>query len=121
MSGGITYRIRPHAPGRRVTLPTAGYYDVTVLAGQVVSGKNFALASSTPSPAGGTIGGTVYDDADGSGTKGSSEAGLSNWRVYLDADNDGVFDSGEKSVLSSSAGAYQFTGLAAARAVPTRT
>src|ERR1051325_7808770 len=37
---------------------------------------------------------------------------LAGMTVFLDADNDGVLDSGESSVLSDAAGVYEFTNLA---------
>jgi uncharacterized delta-60 repeat protein len=41
------------------------------------------------------IGGTVYNDANGNGTRDAGEASLGGFHVYLDANNNGVFDAGE--------------------------
>src|SRR5262249_36544677 len=38
-------------------------------------------------------------------------AGLSGWTVYLDANNNGVLNSGEVSTLTDSTGAFSFTDL----------
>lgn len=59
-----------------------------------------------------SIGGTVFHDVDGNGTQ-NSEPGLGFWTVYLDADNDGVYDAGERKALTDTNGNYRFTNLAA--------
>jgi hypothetical protein len=59
------------------------------------------------------IAGTVFNDANSNGVRDSSETFLTGWRVYLDLNNDGKFESGETSTLSDSTGAYRFTSLAA--------
>jgi uncharacterized protein (DUF2141 family) len=43
----------------------------------------------------------------------SSEAVLSGWRVFIDKDKDGVFDSTEPSVFTDSSGNYSFKSLTA--------
>lgn len=60
-----------------------------------------------------TIAGTVFDDADSSGTFDVGETGIENRTVYLDDDNDGTKDAGETSVLTASDGTYIFLGLSA--------
>ena len=70
-------------------------------------GRNFGTTQRV------LISGAVYNDANGSATRNSGESGLSGWRVYLDADNDGRFDGGERSVLTDASGNYRFTNLAA--------
>ncbi|MCY2986910.1 MAG: dockerin type I domain-containing protein [Planctomycetota bacterium] len=56
-----------------------------------------------------TIAGTIWDDADRDGLRDSGEAGLSGWTVYLDANNNSTFDTGETSVTSDASGSYSFT------------
>lgn len=61
------------------------------------------------------ISGTVFNDLDADGVKDSNEAGIANWRVWLDKDNDGVLDKNETSVLTDSAGKYKFSSLVAGK------
>jgi len=98
-----TYRIRDVLPsGWRRTLPTTGYFDVTVTAGQTVTGKNFAETTR------GLISGVVFKDANGNGIKDSSEVGLAGWVVFLDTNNNGKLDAGELSFTTGSDGKFSF-------------
>jgi hypothetical protein len=56
-----------------------------------------------------TIAGTVFADTITNGKKDTSEAVLAGWRVYVDTNNNGMFDAGEQSVLTDSKGNYSFT------------
>ena len=58
-----------------------------------------------------SLSGTLFNDFDSDGTQDASEAGLSNWTVYLDANNNGSLDTGETSTTTSAAGSFAFTGL----------
>ena len=103
-----THRIRQVLPaGFRVTNPSKAYHDVRLADGQQVGGKNFGDTQKV------LVSGTLYHDLNGSGGRNSGEPALSGWRVFLDADNDGVFDSGERSVLTGTSGAYTFNNLPA--------
>ena len=64
-------------------------------------------------PTGNTIFGQVFNDTNKNGTHEAAEPGLGGATVYLDADNDGVKDTGEKSTTSDSGGNYSFGSLAA--------
>jgi hypothetical protein len=55
--------------------------------------------------------GTISNSDDGSVTYDVYEAGIANVRVYLDMDNDGVFDATEPSAITNAAGAYSISGL----------
>ena len=57
------------------------------------------------------ISGTVFEDENGDGIFGA-EFGRPNWVVYLDANNNGVLDAGERSVRSVAGGGYTMTGVA---------
>jgi hypothetical protein len=104
--GGLsagTYRIVEVIPsGWRRTAPTAGYYDVTVSAGQSVSGKDFAQTTR------GLISGIVFKDTNGNGIKDSTEVGLSGWVVFLDTNNNGKLDSGESGFTTGADGKFNF-------------
>src|SRR5436190_347626 len=61
-----------------------------------------------------SIAGTVYNDADGSGSLTAGDAFKSGVVVFIDANNDGIKDAGETSTTSAVAdGTYTFSGLAA--------
>jgi hypothetical protein len=97
-----TYKIRQSSQsGWRRTYPvSSGSYSV-VLSGLVTAtDKNFGNTRSV------LISGTVWRDFDKDGKRDSNDSGLSGWRVYIDKDNDGKFDTGEVSALTDSAGKY---------------
>jgi protocatechuate 3,4-dioxygenase beta subunit len=103
-----SYRIREVVPaGYRRTTPSSGYFDVTLAANQAVTGKNFGNTQKV------YIAGTLWKDANGNGSKDAGETGLVNWRVFIDADKDGVFDSTERSTLTDASGNYLFSALSA--------
>src|SRR5688572_3850859 len=112
-SGGYTFVNRPAGiqrvaylltTGRRQTAPARTFYDVTVTF-TTINGRDFGSTNSA------IIRGTVFEDRNGNALRDSNERGLSGWTVFLDKDNDGVFDRNEKSRLTTSAGAYRFAGL----------
>ena len=59
------------------------------------------------------ISGIVFADKNADGYRDSNEAILANYKVFLDANKNGVLDTGEVSVLTNASGAYSFTGLGA--------
>ena len=108
-----TYRVRRDMPvGYYNTVPASGYYDITVTAGQVVTGKNFGAASGTVVTTG-SISGTVFSDSDKDGVLDSTETKLGIRQMYIDANKNGKLDTGEKTTYSNSSGVYTFSGLAA--------
>jgi uncharacterized protein (DUF2141 family) len=101
-----SYRVRQVLPsGKVLVAPSAGYLPVTLAAGQNLAGENFA--DVVP----GAVSGTVYIDQNQDKTREISEVGASGWKVYLDLNNNGKFDSGEPSATTGSSGSYSFTGL----------
>lgn len=62
---------------------------------------------------GGSISGTVVNDADGDGVKDAGESGISGRTVYIDADNDSILDAGEKSTTTNASGVYTLSNLSA--------
>jgi hypothetical protein len=107
--------------GFKQTYPSNGYGNhITITGTQGVGNENFgdeASAVATPpatgSSTGGSITGTVFNDANGNGTLDSGEAGIGGVTVYDDANNNGVLDAGEISTTTNSAGVYTFSGLSA--------
>ena len=55
--------------------------------------------------------GTIGNTDDGSATYQVYEAGIANVRVFVDMDNDGVFDASEPSAVTNSSGIYSITNL----------
>ena len=103
-----SYRIREVMPaGWRRTTPKYGYPELNVAAGQNITGYNFGNTQRV------LISGTVFNDLNANGKKDSGEAGLSVWRVFIDSDNDGTWDSTEKSVQTDGSGNFSFTTLPA--------
>ncbi len=87
--------------GDTQTSPTDNYgIHITLASGQVSTGNNFI--DTVPTSAG-SISGTVT----------AGGVGLAGITVYLDNNNDKTLDDGEASTVTSSSGAYSFTGLAA--------
>ena len=103
-----SYRVREVVnSGWRRTAPSAGYFDVTLASAQNLTAKNFGNTQKV------LISGTVFNDANGDKIKNSTEKGLSGWRVFIDKDNDGIFDAGESSVLTDINGNWSFKTLSA--------
>lgn len=119
-TGAYTLANVPAGSGRviRQVVP-AGYYgspasiSVTVTANATASGKNF---SNTPirQTSTATIKGTVFNDLNANGAQNGGEAGFNGWRVFIDADNDGKFDTNELSALTNATGVFSLTGIATA-------
>jgi len=108
-----SYRVREQAApsGLKVTSPGTSYFDITLAAGQNVTGKNFANQVSATT---GGISGKSWNDTNGDGVLNTGETPRSGVRVWLDKNKNGVFDSAtEPSKITDASGNYSFTGLAA--------
>jgi hypothetical protein len=102
-AASATYRVATVVPaGYRIMTATPTYFDATLAAGGVASGKSFALTPTAH------LAGTLFNDADGNGAKASTETYLSGWKVFIDANGDGKWESTEKFVLTTTAGAWSF-------------
>lgn len=97
-----TYSLRAVAPSGWVL--TNGPLSKSITTGQTVTAD---LGVARPV----SISGTVFNDKNKNGFQDSGEAGTSGKTVWLDLDNDGVLDSNETKVTTSSSGAFNFTGL----------
>lgn len=97
-----SYVIRQMASSAWVpTAPLPNAYSLTLVGGQSATGNDFGNRAAY-----GTVSGTVYDDADQSGSRGAGEAGVAGWRIYADLDDDGVADATEPAMTTSSTGTY---------------
>jgi hypothetical protein len=87
--------------------PGLGYHTVVLPWGGNATGRDFGNTKTV------RISGTVFNDANKNGVKNLGEGGLANFTVYLDADNDGHLDAGEKKFVTGASGAYTFNALLA--------
>jgi uncharacterized delta-60 repeat protein len=72
-------------------------------------GRNFAIARylGTPTSKLGAISGTAFLDNDGDGVKDPNELGLANRVVFVDSNNDGVFEFAEPSAITDTNANYK--------------
>jgi hypothetical protein len=86
-------------------------------AGLLSAGTPIKITTGTtpppPPPVTGAISGTVYKDLNGDGIKQAGETPLAGVTVYIDANKNGIKDATEKSLVTGTAGTYNFTSLAA--------
>lgn len=59
----------------------------------------------------GRISGVKFDDTNGNGVRDEGEAGLAEWTIYLDLNENGELDDGEPLTTTDAEGAYEFNGL----------
>lgn len=59
----------------------------------------------------GDIVGTVFQDENRDGVRAGPEPRLAGWTVWLDADGDGVRDSGERATVTDDRGRYEFVAV----------
>lgn len=106
LSTGI-YRISLVPPaGYRISVPDTGFRMVTVVSGKLKKVKTFLITPRT------IISGTVFRDDNGDGVFNTNEKGRSGWRVYLDLNNDGVWQKEtEPSRKTDPQGKYAFRDL----------
>ncbi|MGH7178058.1 MAG: SdrD B-like domain-containing protein [Tepidisphaeraceae bacterium] len=103
-----TYRVRQVvAKGWRISDPSSGYFRVDLTAGGIGRNKRFANTQTV------LISGTLFNDLSGDQRRQSAEPGLSAWRVFIDGNDNGNFDPGEKSTLTDSKGNWRFNALPA--------
>jgi hypothetical protein len=105
--GGSFYVRAVQQSAWRLTYPSYGYHTVSAPEDpeSYVYGIDFGQTQR------GMVQGAVFRDVYLNGFKDSGEAGVANRRVYLDANNNAVFDAGEKSALTASGGAYSLRNL----------
>ena len=102
-----TYTVKPVLASD--TVQTTAALTKTLAAGEQAGGT---LIGITTPPALGAIGGSLFKDANLSGTQDAGENGYAFRTVFLDLNTNGVQDSGEPAALSEGDGSYLFTRLA---------
>jgi hypothetical protein len=105
-AGSYTLRQHPNV-GLDSSWPASGYYSVSLVLGEIVAGKDFAVRGH------GSIAGVVWDDRDADGVRDSGEPGLAGWQLYIDADFSGTLTDGDWSAVTCDDGSYEFSGLGA--------
>jgi len=103
-----SHRIKVEVPaGNRSTQPTSGQYDITLAAGQAYVAAAFGLTAKAK------FSGTAYIDNDNNGTFSSGDTYYSAAQVFIDSNNDGVWQSTEPTSTTNTYGLYSFNNLAA--------
>ena len=101
-------------------LPSSVYHDITTGSNgysattgyDLVTGRGTPIANTLiPDLAGGNDSGTVFVDKNGNAVDDGTDTALSGVTVYVDVNNDGVFDTGDLSTTSSSTGAFSFSDV----------
>ncbi len=102
--GPGTYTIREvQQPGYTQTTVNPG--TIAAISGTNVGGVafgNFQLIS---------IGGQKYGDTTGNGTQDPADPGLAGFTIFIDANNNGVLDPGERSTVTDANGNYTFANV----------
>jgi hypothetical protein len=107
------YIIRQILPSGYVqTAPSGGLgIHLTLPANYTLTGENFGdKTAATPTA---TITGTVFNDANGDGTRDNGETGLAGVQVYADLGNVGYFVTGDPTTMANATGGYTLSGLSA--------
>src|SRR6185312_3976714 len=115
-----TYVVREVQPGgwtSTVPAPVPGQgalYDVTLASNNsIVSDENFGNAPIHVSTGSGQIVGSVYNDANGNAKRQKNEKPLAGIQVFVDLNDDGLFESGEPTATTDASGHYVIGGLGA--------
>ena len=82
------------------TLPATGSYTVSLGQGETASGRHFGNTRR------GTVSGVKYNDMNGDGLRGPAEPGLPGWRIYLDTNDNNIFDGDDPNAVTDESGNY---------------
>jgi hypothetical protein len=83
--------------------PYAGFYM------QIYTGPVEVDLRDDPNLA--NVDGYTFNDVDGDGTWDAGELGLSGWEVYLDTNDNGLYETSEPNTVTDPNGFYEFLGL----------
>jgi uncharacterized repeat protein (TIGR01451 family) len=107
------YRVREvQQPGWVQTTPNPEVITITAN-GQVFADINFGNDRNQQT----LVTGRKFNDVNGNGTQDSGEPGLSSWPIYVDANENGQYDLGERLAFTTVAGNYSIAGLPLGRHV----
>jgi hypothetical protein len=99
----------------KITVPAGGAH-LYLAVNDSVSGDNhgaYLVTITSVKPA--SIAGRVFDDANGNGKRDVGENGQGLWKVYLDLNNNGKFDSTDIATTTDILGNFKFNGLFAGK------
>jgi subtilisin-like proprotein convertase family protein len=82
---------------------TLGQPPVTVTSGGRVTGVNFGNQQGQSQPEPGSLAGAVWNDLNGDGIKDGGEPGLPDWTIYVDGNDNGLYDSSALRTVTSTA------------------
>lgn len=99
-----TYRPRVVVPGTGLQTSVSPA-PVVAISGSSSTGNDFALFTRA------SVSGNVYNDMSGDAVKDPADGAIASRQVFIDADNDGVLDTGEVVALTNIAGAWTITNL----------
>lgn len=99
-----TYRVGLSEPLSTSLYITTATTQVTLGPGESASGLLVGLAARNS-----TVSGYLRDDANGNGSVDNGEGGRPGVTVYMDADRDGFYDSGELTAVTDASGRFAFS------------
>ena len=110
---GKTYRVQVRNDNAPNPFTTASSYSVSsTTPGVAYTGKNFGISpGDAPVPVGASASGIVFDDANNNGKQDPAETGRPSVLVYIDVDNDKVFDGNEAWQYTDTDGSFSFSNL----------
>jgi len=90
-------------------------YSVTGTSGAAVTvtdGAVTGIITNDDLLSNGSISGAKFNDLDRDGVRDAGEPGLAGWTIFLDANDNGLLDTGEVATVTGSDGLFQFLDLA---------
>jgi subtilisin family serine protease len=117
-NGTFAIGIIPPTQGWVPTNPDDAVQDIFAKPGDTLANVNFFIDPPDElfPPAGadepGNIFGVVFSDSNGNEARDPGEVGIPGFRVFIDANENGVFDDGEIFTLTSSNGSFTFSDVA---------
>ena len=106
-----TYLVQELLPTGWELAPTfTDVHSVVVNSGLTTNAPDFANVDATAF-APGSIAGDVWDDKNGNGVRETGDAGMAGWSVYIDANSNGSYDTGEVQTTTGATGSYLFNSV----------
>ena len=106
-----TYLVQELLPTGWELAPTfTDVHSVIVNSGLTTNAPDFANVDATAF-APGSIAGDVWDDKNGNGVREAADTGMVGWSVYIDANSNGSYDTGEVQTTTGATGSYLFNSV----------
>lgn len=107
---GLIYAANPTASSSEVKARLLDGVDpIAAFQGVVATGGRLNVLDAFSPPQQFDISGVIWNDQNGDGVQDAGEALLSDRTIFLDANKNGVLDTGEQNVITDASGAYSFT------------